>query len=1106
MTVDSVRQKQTSSGQNRELPKPSGRLLKRFTAQVWLSTGLVFVLALMVSGFIVTIVEQNRLQSGRQMATELAAAIADGLNERLGRSLSATYALAAVIRQGQGEVENFEQLASDMLNLYGGINSLQLLPNGIIQQIMPLAGNEKAIGHNLLEDTRRNREVLLAMQTRALTLAGPFELIQGGVAVIGRLPVYLPKETGEQLWGFTAALIRISDLLREINLQRVEEKGYRYELSRINPDSGQRQVFASSGAATIAPVTHSIEVPNGTWQFALEPANGWYSARALVCEVLLSLLFSLLAAAAVYRTVRQPLLLQQLVEERTRQLSATNEQLLTEIERRTRADQEQQAAKQALAESEQRYRTVIEQMQDVVYQADAQGRLTMLSPSGADLLGYAGADGMLGADIKSTFYFDPAERDRFLAVLRSSGFVSSYPITLKRQDGTPVQVSTSTHLLFDENGEYCGVEGLFRDITAQVAAQQALRASEAKFQSAFEHAPLLMTISVPETGQYLAVNREFCRVSGFTADEVIGRTSVELGWLSAAERERVVREFTEQGRVKSLDLVLTAKDGRTIYCDFRAELVTFNGEQRLLSIALDVTEQRLAKLALMQSEERYRELVEQSAAWLWETDATIRHIYSNGRVESMLGYPVKEFLTMDIFALLHPEDHEIVRAIVDRAVNDRQGWRECILRWKHHDGSWRFIQSSGMPHYDENGVFAGLHGVDIDVTDRMRLQEEQDRNQRLESLGLLAGGIAHDFNNILTGIVGNISLARMLIDTDSKAQERLQKSEQACKRAVNLTRQLLTFARGGEPVKQKTDVVRLLHESAEFSLRGSGISFDLAQPPEPWTVEADEGQLTQVFNNLLLNAAHSMPGGGQISLRVFNCQLGQEESILTRAGDFVRITISDQGSGIPPEHLSKIFDPYFTTKSHGTGLGLTSAYSIVKKHGGQLSVSSEVGKGSCFEILLPADPGSAPEAVPAAVPGFQAGNGRILVMDDEESLREVLLEMLTALGYAPVSCSSGSEAICRYQEALARGDRFTAVILDLTVPGGMGGKEAAEQLRTMDQAVVLIAASGYSNDPVMADFRAFGFDGTVAKPFQVPQLAEALHRAIAGTGSAKTEE
>jgi len=766
-----------------------------------------------------------------------------------------------------------------------------------------------------------------------------------------------------------------------------------------------------------------------------------------------------------------------------------------EAEITVRAEKEQ-----ALAASELRYRTVIEQIQDVIYQADAAGRLTMQSPSGAILLGYASVEEMLGCDIKNTFYYDPTERDRFLEVLRSSGSVSSYPITLKRKDGTPVQVSTSTHLRYDETGNYCGVEGVFRDITEQVAAEQALRASEAKFLAAFEHAPLLMSISVPETGQYLAVNQIFCTVSGFTADEMIGKTSIELGWISAADRERIKRELRENGRVKSLDLTLTAKDGRTVYCDFRAELITVNGEQRLLSIALDVTDQRMAKEALVQSEERYRELVEQSAAWLWETDATIRHIYSNNHVESLLGYPVHEFMAMDLFALLHPDDHETVKEIVRRAIQDRQGWRGIVLRWKHRDGSWRHIQSSGIPQFDAQGTFLGLHGVDIDVTDRMKLEEEQERNQRLESLGLLAGGIAHDFNNILTGIVGNISLARMLIEPDNKAQQRLQQSEKACQRAVNLTRQLLTFARGGEPVKQKTDVIRLLRESAEFSLRGSGISFDLAPPTEPWTVEADEGQLTQVFNNLLINATHAMPDGGQVALRVANCHLGKSACGTLPAGNYVRISIIDQGSGIALEHLDKIFDPYFTTKAHGTGLGLTAAYSIIKKHGGLLTATSDVGKGSCFEILLPAQPEKAPPPPPEMALAVPAGKGRILVMDDEESLREVVVEILAALGYAAVCCANGTEAIDRYQEALASGNRFTAVILDLTVPGGMGGKEAAKKLRSMDPAAVLIAASGYSNDPVMADYRAFDFDGTVAKPFQVAQLAEAIQRAITADG------
>jgi PAS domain S-box-containing protein len=625
-----------------------------------------------------------------------------------------------------------------------------------------------------------------------------------------------------------------------------------------------------------------------------------------------------------------------------------------------------------LTASEERYRTAIEDLQDVYYRADAAGRLLMISPSGATLLGFPSPADMVGLNIRESFYLDPTERDRFLATLTELGRVDNHPATLRKRDGSLFHATISSHLLHDPLGQVVGVEGMVRDVSAQYAAEQ----------------------------------------------------------------------------------------------------------------------------ALLQSEERYRELVEQSAAWLWETDATIRHIYSNNHVEFMLGYPVSEFLSMDLFTLLHPEDHEIVRGIVDRAIHARQGWRGIVLRWKHRDGSWRFIQSSGVPQFDAEGVCVGLHGVDIEVTDRMKLEEEQERNQRLESLGLLAGGIAHDFNNILTSIIGNISLARMLIEPESKAQERLLQSERAGERAVGLTRQLLTFARGGEPVKKVTDPFRLLSESAELSLRGARVTCDLERPAELWAVEADEGQLTQVFNNLIINAVHAMPNGGQVTLRAVNCQISEGTALPLPPGKYVCISIADQGVGIPQEHLERIFDPYFTTKTHGTGLGLTSAYSIVKKHGGTMTVTSEINQGSCFELFLPAATGRVPTTVKQPASRLQQGMGRVLVMDDEEQLRTVMTEMLTVLGYTADSCGDGQEAVDRYCRALDSGDRYVAVILDLTIPGGMGGKEASELIRALDPTAILIAASGYSNDPVMANPLKFGFNCTVAKPFQVHQLAGALHQAI----------
>jgi CheY-like chemotaxis protein len=319
-------------------------------------------------------------------------------------------------------------------------------------------------------------------------------------------------------------------------------------------------------------------------------------------------------------------------------------------------------------------------------------------------------------------------------------------------------------------------------------------------------------------------------------------------------------------------------------------------------------------------------------------------------------------------------------------------------------------------------------------------------------------------------------------------------------RAKDLTQQLMTFAKGGEPIKQPASIAELLQEAASFALRGSNVRYECAIAKDLWPVEIDAGQISQVIHNLIINADQAMPGGGVIWIQAENLRVsteGVEPGVPLHEGRYVKIAIIDQGIGIPKEHLPKIFDPYFTTKQGGSGLGLATTYAVIKKHGGYITTGSELGVGTTFRIYLPAAQRPIISRRDGAAPP-QGGRGRILVMDDEETIRELVGDILSQIGYEAAFARDGDEAIERYKKARETGRPFAAVIMDLTIPGGMGGKEAIQQLRAIDPEVKGIVSSGYSNDPVMADFRAYGFMGVIAKPYRPSELSDVVHRVLLG--------
>jgi PAS domain S-box-containing protein len=409
----------------------------------------------------------------------------------------------------------------------------------------------------------------------------------------------------------------------------------------------------------------------------------------------------------------------------------------------------------------------------------------------------------------------------------------------------------------------------------------------------------------------------------------------------------------------------------------------------------------------------------------------------------------------------------------------------------------RLVEVTGTPTRDTDGQVAGAVWVLRDITDEALVEHERAKSARLESLGVLAGGLAHDFNNILMGVTGNLSLAQAMVSPDNRALlARLAHATAACARARGVTNQLLTFSKGGAPVKKTASIRELVTECTRFALSGSPVkpAFDVA--PNLWAADVDAGQVGQVVQNLVLNAMQAMPKGGVLEVGLHNVDLDEDAipaDAPLAAGKYVLLTVKDTGTGIPPEVLNRIFDPYFSTKEKGSGLGLAISYSIVGAHGGAITVESEVGVGTCFRVYLPASAAATAAAPLAPRPEISIRrSGRVLIMDDEDMVAEVAQEMIESLGYTTKRACNGDEAIRMFNEAEQSGEPFDLVTLDLTVPGGMGGAEAVKYIKEMRQNVCVLVNSGYADDSVLARYRDYGFDGVLAKPFTLSELRRVL--------------
>ncbi len=774
------------------------------------------------------------------------------------------------------------------------------------------------------------------------------------------------------------------------------------------------------------------------------------------------------------------------VQERTAELTASNSALMVEITERKRAEE-------ALWEHFYFLQTLIDTIPNPIFYKNVEGIYLGCNKALADFLGLPKEE-IIGKSVYDIYSKDLADKysEMDAALFRQPG-VQIYDFSMDHTDGTRRDINFHKATYSTADGTLAGLVGNMIDITQRKQAEEALRESEKNLRGLLDANPESLLLVDKELIVIIA-NQTAAQRLGKRLDELIGVRLYDLFSRDLTKRRRAY--FDEAIRTGQPVQFEDIREGINFYIYAHPVLDAAGKVSRLAILGIDITERKRAENSIKENLRLRQQILDTIPSPIFYKGIDGRYQGVNQAFLQFYGKTMEQVLGKTV--------HEVFpKEIADKyfQVNQHHWQHPGPQIYEYHtydaQGQRREVVAHNATFMDKNGSIAGLAGVMIDITEQKKAEEERLRFSKLESLSTLAGGIAHDFNNILTAILGNIGLAMLDGKIEDRVQERLARAEQACLRAQSLSQQLLTFAKGGAPMIKSISIAKLLKESPILALSGSKSSHEVSIPDDLWSMEADEAQINQVISNLLINADQAMPRGGIIKIKAENCLVAAESNLLVPKGKYVKFTIADQGMGIPPKHLDQIFDPYFSTKQKGNGLGLATAYSIIKNHSGHIQVESELGVGATFHIYLPAtDKEVRADELETAKPTM--GQGKVLVMDDEEMVREVLGGMLSRLGYEVDFASDGSQALEKFVQAQEANQAFAAVILDLTIPGGMGGKETIQGLLKIDPQVKAIVSSGYSDDPIMADFQKYGFSEVIAKPYRVAELSQILQKVILG--------
>ena len=765
---------------------------------------------------------------------------------------------------------------------------------------------------------------------------------------------------------------------------------------------------------------------------------------------------------------------------------------LTDITKYKKVEQELKA-------STEKFRVMYDNAPLCYQSLDINGCFIDVNPTWQDVLGYTREE-VLGKNFSDFLHPDWNQHfDKNFTSFKELGFVHDVQFKIRHKNNQYLCVSFEGRVAFNSDGSFKQTHCVFKDITDRKLAEELLKESEERFRLFYENSPDMHASVSAVDATILSCNKTLLDNTGYSRSEVVGSPVFSLYHPdSLSDAKDTFNQFANTGNLQDKKLVFKRKDGSKLHTSLNVNAIRDDTGKILYSISSwrDISQWLKAEEAVRTSENKFRTVFENrgTATGLFDENGIIKDC--NSVFVEMSGYSRDEII-------------------------DKKKWSDLVYKedlarlWKYH--SERGASDSSAPAQYEcrvcskqgklmdailNVAMVGEIRIVslIDISEHKKAESEIRRMQKLEGLGTVAGGIAHDFNNLLTGVFGNLEMARHDLPTSSPSCQYLEEAHNAIQSARRLTGQLLTFAKGGAPVFESVETAELIRGTIEFNLHGSNVISEIKLPDNLWPVKADRGQIEQVIANLTINSKQAMPGGGVLHLEARNYPVRTVSGESDMKCDSVVITIRDEGTGIPYKIINNIFDPYFTTKDQGHGLGLAIVHSIIAQHSGHIRVDSTVNEGATFTITLPAVP---PAETKETAKSFRIEKAtdpkstlHILIMDDEPMVRSIAEQLLQRIGHTTDTAVEGDEAIRKYTLAIESNSPFDLIIMDLTIRGGKGGKQTIKELLEIYPGAKVIVSSGYASGPIMADYTAYGFAGKLAKPFTVSDLRDEITRVV----------